>query len=331
MPQHREGTKLRTFVVVGAGAVGSILAAKLAQGGADVACVARGRRASQLREQGLRLRGVERIDVPVRVVEAAALREAGFLIFATKSYDMEQALRDLRHVRVGHAIALQNGVYKNEQLTRVFGEEKTLGGVAQFGGELATDGTVEWTIYERLSMGVLPGGHTREVDALGEELNRAGFRTEVSANIRTVEWSKYAVFVGLMPVAVLSRQPTHIMMRDPDLARAMLALFREMARLAEKMSIELEDAGGMTDIRTVTSLDDAGALEVLRRSGAALEARRATGHKVSTLQDLEHGRRFELDEILGYAVRKAAELGVPMPALETCYRLVAGVARSMQR
>jgi 2-dehydropantoate 2-reductase len=224
--------------IVGAGAVGSILAAKLVQGGIDVVCVARGRRARQLREHGLRIRGVEDIDVPVQVVDdAALLRSADLLVIATKTYDMEAALAGVRHLDVGFAIGLQNGIYKNEQLARVFGENKTLGGVAAFGGELADDGTVQWTIYERLSMGIIPRGRSAAVDACGAALNRAGFRTEVSGKIATVEWSKYAVFVGLMPVAVLSRQPTHVMFTDPDLARACLELFREMARLASAQGI----------------------------------------------------------------------------------------------
>jgi ketopantoate reductase len=45
------------------------------------------------------------------------------------------------------------------------------------------------------------------------------------------------------------------------------------------------------------------------------------------LQDLERGRRLEIEETFGYAVNKAAELGVSVPALDACYRLMAGFAR----
>jgi 2-dehydropantoate 2-reductase len=314
------------IVIVGMGAVGSILAANLIRGGADVVCVARGSRARQVREQGLRITGRESIEVPARVAGSSAdIPEADLVVLATKTYDNEAALESVRHVRTGRVVSLANGIYKNEQVAKVFGAGRTLGGVAAFGGELNGDGSVSWTIYERLSMGVIPRGNAPDVDAMGKALNDAGFHTEISSNISTVEWSKYAVFVGLMPVAVLSRQPTYRMFGDPDLARACLALFREMAQLAAKQGIELEDAGGMTDIRTVTSLPEAQALEYIRRSGEALVARGARGHKVSTLQDLEHGRRFELEEILGYAVRKGEELAVAMPAAALCYRLVKGL------
>jgi ketopantoate reductase len=52
--------------------------------------------------------------------------------------------------------------------------------------------------------------------------------------------------------------------------------------------------------------------------------------KVSALQDLERGRRLEVQEILGYAVRKSLELGILLPTIDTCYRLIAGINRSLQ-
>ena len=68
------------------------------------------------------------------------------------------------------------------------------------------------------------------------------------------------------------------------------------------------------------------AIEHVQRFGARL-AERAPAHKISTLQDLERGRRLEVEETLGYAVRKGAELDVPVPTLETCYRLLSGINR----
>jgi 2-dehydropantoate 2-reductase len=60
-------------------------------------------------------------------------------------------------------------------------------------------------------------------------------------------------------------------------------------------------------------------------------ARQAPTHKVSTLQDLERGRRLEVDETLGHAVQQADALSVPVPTIDTCYRLLAGVNRYLQQ
>ena len=48
-------------------------------------------------------------------------------------------------------------------------------------------------------------------------------------------------------------------------------------------------------------------------------------HKVSTLQDVERGKRLEVEETLGYAVRQGAALGVPTPTMDVCYHLIAGI------
>jgi 2-dehydropantoate 2-reductase len=61
-----------------------------------------------------------------------------------------------------------------------------------------------------------------------------------------------------------------------------------------------------------------------------MEAQGATAHKVSILQDLERGRRLEYDAMFGYAVRKGAEIGVSLPTVEVCYRLIKGVAESLR-
>ena len=46
-------------------------------------------------------------------------------------------------------------------------------------------------------------------------------------------------------------------------------------------------------------------------------------------QDLLRGRHLEVEETYGYAVARAVELGLPVPALETCYRLLAAIDRSV--
>jgi len=108
----------------------------------------------------------------------------------------------------------------------------------------------------------------------------------------------------------------------------MVVLMRETARLAEHLGIPLEDI----DLLPVQTLCRVSLAEAVARLGqlGALVASRAPTLKTSTLQDLERGRRLEVEEILGYAVRKGAELGVPLPTVETCYRLLAGVNRDLQ-
>ena len=317
------------IVVVGAGALGSIVGAGLRRAGEDVVFVARGRRADVLRQHGIAITGLADFTVPVTVTtNPREIQAADLLLLTVKTYDTEPALDGLRHLPVSSALSLQNGVLKNEQLAAVFGRERVLGAAAVVSGEVQPDGSVRWTLNERLAVGELPVGTSERAQRVAAAFVRAGIRAEASPRIRTVEWSKYALFVGGMALASLTRLPTAAFLTDPDGARLMAELVRELGAVAARLSIPLEDAGPLP----IKALCDGSLLEAVahvRRFGAVM-VERAPAHKVSTLQDLERGRRLEVEETLGYAVRKAAELDVPAPTLETSYRLLAAVNRRRQ-
>jgi 2-dehydropantoate 2-reductase len=313
-------------VVVGAGALGSIVGAHLARAGEDVVLVARGERAATLRQRGISLRGLADFTVPVAVAtDPREVQTADVLLVTVKTYDTEPALASLRHLCVPSVLSLQNGVLKNEQLARVFGLERVLGAAVVVAGELLDDGAVRFTLNDRFAVGELSGGVSDRARDLAAALVRAGLPAEASPHVQSVEWSKYLLFVGGMALASLTRLPTAKFLSDPDGAMLMARVVRELGDVAARLQIPLDDAGPLP-IKAVCSGTLAEAIEHVQRFGARL-AQRAPAHKISTLQDLERGRRLEVEETLGYAVRKGAELGVPLPAIDTCYRLLSGVNR----
>jgi 2-dehydropantoate 2-reductase len=318
------------IVILGAGAMGSILGAHLAQGGAEVIFLARGQRAQWLREHEITVSGLANITAPVHVIDRPhEVKDADVLLVAVKTHDTETALNSLRQLAVGTVLSVQNGVFKNAQVAHVFGWGKTLGAMAGFAGEVMPDGTVHCTIQQCLVIGEIPEGTSARVETLATALTRAGLPTAVSPHIQSVEWSKYVLFVGLMAVAALTRLETYKFLKDPDLALVRVRLEREVAQIATALGIPLVDYGGI-QAKTLTSLPIEEAVERVRHSGEQFEARGATAHKVSTLQDLERGRRLEVEETLGYAARKGAELGLQLPTVDTCYRLLAGISRVLQ-
>jgi len=313
-------------VVVGAGALGSIVGAHLVRAGHEVVFVARGQRAAFLRQRGIVLTGLADFTVPIAVVtDPGAVQAADALLVTVKTYDTEPALAGLRRLRVDSALSLQNGVLKNEQLASVFGWERVLGAAAVVAGELLEDGAVRFTLNERFAVGELAGGISERAQTFAATLVRAGLKAEASPHIPTVEWSKYVLFAGGMALSSLTRLPTAKFLGDPDGALLTARVMRELGQVAARLGIPLED-GGPLPIKTLCSGTLSEAIEHVQRFGALL-AERAPTHKVSTLQDLERGRRLEVEETLGYAVQKGAELGVPLPSLETCYRLLAGINR----
>lgn len=317
------------IVVLGAGALGSIIGAHLVRAGADVIFIARGQRAALLQEHGIAVTGLVDFTVPVTVTtHPQEVQEADVLLVTVKTFDTERALASLRHLRVHSVLSLQNGVLKNEQLAHIFGWEHVLGAAAIVSGEMLPDGAVRCTLNERLALGELPAGTSERTQGLAAALVRAGLRAEVSPHIQTVEWSKYVLFVGGMVLAGLTRLASAQFLSDPDGALLMAQIMRELGCIATRLGIPLEDAGPIP-IKMICSGSLPDAVERLQRFGAVM-SERAPAHKMSTLQDLERGHRLEVEETLGYAVRKGSELAIPLPMVETCYRLLAGVNRHLQ-
>jgi 2-dehydropantoate 2-reductase len=317
------------IVILGAGALGSVLGTHLAKAGEDVTLIARGNRAAHLQEHGATITGLVDFTVPVTVVtDPHQVQKADILMVTVKTYDMEAALDSVKHIQVGGVLSIQNGVVKNEQLADVFGWEKVLGAMAAFSAEVLPIGTVRFTVNQGLYIGELPEGTSERVKTLANALERAGVVAKVTPSIQSLEWSKYIAFVCLMAPAVLTRLETYKVLQADATASIMASVVHEMARIAKAREIVLEDIS-LFPTKTLSQLSFEETVAELRRQGDQF-ASQAPAHKVSTLQDLEQGKRLEVEETLGYAVRQAAELGVPTPTMDTCYKLIAGINQYLQ-
>jgi 2-dehydropantoate 2-reductase len=165
------------IVILGAGALGTVLGAHLARAGEDVRLIARGQRAAYLQEHGATLIGVVDFTVPVHVVtDPQQVQEADVLMVTVKTYDMVAALASVKHLDVGSVLSIQNGVLKNEQLAQAFGWEKVLGAMAFTGAEVLPTGTVRFTLNQGLYLGEVPAGTSARVQTLADTLAHDGHR-----------------------------------------------------------------------------------------------------------------------------------------------------------
>ena len=314
------------FIVLGGGALGSILAGHLARVGEDVTVIARGARARDLQQHGITLTGLTDFTAACHVItDPKGLPAADVLIVTVKTYDTAAALAPLRHLDVATVLSVQNGVLKNDQLVHAFGAPRTVGAAAFLSGEALPAGSVRFTLNGELYVGELAAETSRRVEQLVATLKRAGVRAVATANIRSIEWSKFAAWIGAVVLAVLTRLETYKFFSDPDTALVGARLIRETAAVAAAQGIALEDVPPFV-VKTVSRGTEADAVEALRAFGRLLHDRAPT-HRVSGLQDLERGRRLEIEETLGDMVTKAATVGVAVPTVETAYRLIRGLDR----
>jgi len=315
------------FAILGAGAIGSIVAAHLARAGHAVAVLARGARADYLEKHGLTIRGLADFTVAVRTLrEPRALRSATALIVATKTPGTAAALEPLRHVELEVAFSIQNGPLKNEVLSAAFGRQRVLGALADTSGELLRDGAVLFTRNVNIYVGELGGGPSARAQRIAAALEGAGVHAAASEEIETLEWSKFCGWVGLMALAVSTRAVTWKFLCDPDSALLVARLVREIGALAGALGIRLSDRA-ILPAATLCAGSEAEALALIMRAGRDYHDK-APQHRMSALQDIEAGRPLEVNETLGYACDKAHEHGLSLPLLE-CFRgLIAATDRA---
>ena len=314
------------FAILGAGAIGTIIAAHLARAGHRVAVLARGRRAAQLREQGLRVEGLAQIETRADVIDdPARLASAGVFMVATKTTGTADALATYRHARFGTVLSFQNGVLKEELLINAFGADRTLGALADTSGELQPSGSVLFTRNVALIVGELAGGVSPRAQRLAGTIDATGLRAAAVPDVLSLEWSKFVAWAPLIIVSVLSRAETWRFLKDHDTAWLFVRIMREMGALAEAMRIPLTDRA-MIPVQSLLGIDEAAAIARLQQTGNAYEAN-APHHRMSGLQDVDAGRTLEVEDTIGYAVRKAESLSVAMPLTSALYRLVAATGR----
>jgi 2-dehydropantoate 2-reductase len=313
-------------VVLGAGALGSIVAGHLARAGEDVTLLAGGDRAEYLRQNGITITGVAEFNTRCSITtEPRELSDADVLIVTVKTHDLDLAVSSLAHIKVSSVISVVNGVHVNDRLAEVFGTASTVGSSAYFAGETSPGGEVRFTVNDGFFIGELPEGLSDRVQSLSEILQSSSITSEAVANIRTLQWPKFTLWAACGPVSILTRLATYRLMSDPDSALIVARIMREIATVAGKLGITVEDIGTFP-VTAVVSGSEEEAVSALQGLGAVFEAN-APDHRISPLQDLERGRRLEIDETLGYVVEEARRLGIPAPNLEMCYRLCSGINR----
>jgi 2-dehydropantoate 2-reductase len=319
------------FVIVGAGALGSIYAAYLARGGHQVSLIARGERAAALARHGIAIVGEDSFSVHCDIVtRPETLRQADALIVAIKTYDTVQALAPLRGLSVKTAFSVQNGVLKNKQLGDVFGAQTILGAISMIGGDVLPakadlPGAVRYSMAGPTVIGEPAGGASSRVKELVDTFVQSGLKARPADDITSVEWSKFVGWSGFSTLAVMTRLPTWRFLVDADTALIAARVMRETAAVALRHGVTLQDSGFTSEAFINASEEDA--IKAVQAHGEKMRAS-APEFRQSILQDADRNRRLEVNETLDYTLTLANELGVATPTLELCCRILRVVSRA---
>lgn len=295
------------ILVVGAGAMGSFFGGLLSARH-DVTLIGRKEHVEAIRRYGLRITGkTSRIARPRTATRVPRGASPDLVLVATKAFDTAGATKEIAPIRSDPAVlSLQNGLDNGDVIAksvrRVF-VGTTSHGVTFLGpGEIRHAGVGETVIGPWTNVG------DKDLVRLRAVLEDAGIPTRIASDVRTELWAKAVINASINPLAALAGVPNGRLLKDPRLARTFEAVCLEAARVAKAEGAAIDPADMMH--RTV------------------LVARRTATNRCSMLQDLDRGRRTEIDAITGAIVRAARRQDLSAPLNEALYALVRARERS---
>lgn len=302
----------RGIVIVGAGAMGGVFGALLAESGADVTLLDPDvRLVEAINARGITLlhSDHERTVRVAATTEPAALDAPGTAIFFVKCHHTEAAAESVRPVLVPDAtvVSLQNGWGNADVLAGLFGAERVVLGVTYTSATTIEPGVIRTSGAARTVLGALDGGQSRAAP-IAQVLHDAGFATESPARVLDEIWKKLVLNAATLPTAALT-----------GLTAGELAVTDEMRWLVDTAAAEAVAVGRVQgfDVTVEERLDSIHA--VLRAAGSG---------KGSMLQDVEAGRPTEIDVISGAVLRKAREHELDTPVTRALYALVTGLEKA---
>ena len=315
------------LAVVGAGAIGGYLGAKLALAGEDVTFIARNRNLAAINANGFRLilaDGSEQHAPTARAVQHMA--DAGpqdVVLLTVKAHQVGELLPELRslfHPAGGPqtmVVTMINGIpwwyfhrlggeFDGRPLDSVdpggriaaqIEPERLIGSVVYPAAELVAPGVVRVIEGNRFTIGELNGERTERIQALSAALIRAGFKAPVSKDIRSELWIKLWGNLSFNPISALTHATLEELCRFPPSRALAATMMAEAQAVAEKLGVLFK-----------ISLDQ-------RIAGAE-----AVGaHKTSMLQDVEAGRPIEIEALVGSVVELGRITGVATPSIDAIY------------
>ncbi len=293
--------------VVGPGAMGLMLAARLAAAGAEVVLLDyRAERAAQINQSAVTLdhpEGSESLSIKA-TADPAALAEVDLAVVCTKAYHTQGVARTLRaHLAPeARALTLQNGAENVETLVEALGPARVLGGITSEGATLLGPGHARHAGRGQTHIGPAQGPVDQFCQQVVEMLVSAGFDTEAVEGVQNLIWTKLVINVGINPLTAILEVPNGRLLELVPAGKVMASAVAEAVRVGQALGISFLHEDMLKAVQ-----------EVAHRTGANIS---------SMLQDVRASRRTEVSYINGAVVRQGEQVGVPTPVNHTLTNLV---------
>ena len=309
------------IAIVGAGAIGAFLGAKLALAGEDVHLIARGPHLKAMQANGVRVRSPEgNFEAhPTATHDYESIGPVEYVFLTVKAHSLTAIAPSLAPLLGADTavVSAQNGIpwwYFMGQggpfdgssiesvdpggvIAHAIDSSRVIGCVVYPSTVIVEPGVIEHIEGNRFSIGELDGTSSERCKRLAASLISAGLRAPIRGHIRHDMWIKLLGNVVFNPMSALTGATLVEMATHPESSDIVRAVMAEADAVAEGLGVRLP-----------LTIDQ-------RMDGA----RKVGAHRTSMLQDLEAGRPMELESVVGVVIELGQKLGLPMPHTRTLY------------
>jgi 2-dehydropantoate 2-reductase len=318
--------------IVGAGAIGGYLGARLALAGEDVTFIARGENLAAIRANGVRILHPDG-EQAARVDATDDFETAGrfdAVMITLKTHQVAQVAARIESLCDADTVVvpMQNGLpfwYFNGHGGALAGRalesvdpggairdaiptRRIIGCVVFIAAQRVAPGVVRYMGNNRFTIGELDGSHSPRIAAISQAFARAGFEAPILEDIRSEVWLKIWGNVSFNPISALTHATLSDICGDADGRDLVTRMMAETQAVAQKLGVTFR-------------------LSIDKRIDAAARVGR---HKTSMLQDVEAGQSLAIDALVGSVVEVGALVGVPTPAIHAIYQATKVLDRAMR-
>jgi 2-dehydropantoate 2-reductase len=296
------------MAVMAAGAVGGYFGGRMAAAGHDVTFIARGAHRDAIRRHGLRiesalgdlhLKDLNVTDDPKQV------GPVDVVLFAVKLWDTETAGEQTRPL-VGsntRVITLQNGVDSVERLAPILGDDVTIGGATYIVTTIAKPGVIRHTgARAEVRCGRLDRRPDAVLAGYVQQMKAANIEITLTDHMLLDIWKKFVLLSGTSGITASTRRPLGVIRDDEDMRAFFYRLMRETIGVGRAAGVEFPPDFAAELDRWVASFPPT--------------------MKASMANDLDAGRRLELDWLAGKIVALGRKYGIATPGHEAVYAIL---------
>lgn len=318
--------------IVGAGAIGTLLAAYMVRGGADITLIDLPDVADRINRDEVEIKTLSGGSFKVRLKATAdpnSLNDLDFLIICVKTFHSEAAVSSVAHLkdRIQAVLSIQNGVDKERILEKYFGQDKVMGGCCLEAASRLDDKTVMHTMSVITYLGEPDGHISPRVESAVQLFTDGGLQAEASDRVVSADWCKWINFAAASAVCALTRLPYYKALLNPHSANLIAQIYREYAELAKASGVEIFDYPGF-EVKTVSQGSKENAVQLLQQRGNGLKEKGAVKVMPSLAQDIVAGRTTECESIFGFAVKEGEAHHLEMPFTRHVYALLSAIDQS---